>query len=247
MRDFLEYLFDRLKDKTPVTVEVDGQAYAVNYDGTLGEPVRELAPQFIKPTFKVQTLSALALAVAAGIDSFGNEVALHVVDYRTVQLVSTRADAYGHRHVFIEAKHEDECSFQFNVFMPAEKFLIDMKTSFFTNDDAVKVQRVVSSLESGQNVTTADDGLSQRLELKGGTISKAEVVLPADGVPLIPWRTFRDAAPVESKFLLRLKGQKDGVPHAALFEIDAKWKLDTVNSVAGWLRSNVSGSVPVIA
>lgn len=247
MKDVVEYLFGRLKDKTPVTVAVDGQAYAVKADGTLGAPVRELEPQFIKPTFKVQTLSALSLAVAAGIDSFGSEVALHVVDYRTVQLVSTRADAYGHRHVFVEARHEEECAFQFDTFMPAEKFLIDLKTSFFTTDDAVKVQRVVSSLESGQNVTTADDGLSQRLELKAGTVSKAEVVLPADGVPLIPWRTFRDAAPVESKFLLRLKGQKDGVPHAALFEIDAKWKLDTVKSVAAWLRANVDGKIGVIA
>jgi hypothetical protein len=60
--------------------------------------------------------------------------------------------------------------------------------------------------------------------------------LPAEGVPLIPWRTFREAAPVESRFLLRLQQVKDAPPNVALFEIDQKWKLDTVQSVAAWLR-----------
>jgi hypothetical protein len=241
------YLFDRLKADKPVTVNVGGQDYAVQANGTLGLPVRELPPQFIKPTFKVQTLSALAAAVASNVDAFGSEVVLHVVDYRTVQLVSTLADEFGHRHIFIEAKHEAECPFEFNKFIAAEKFLIDLKTSFYTNDEAVKVQKVVSSLESGQTISMADDGLSQQLEIKSGTVSKSQVVLPSDGIPLIPWRTFRDADPVASKFLLRLKQQKDDLPLVALYDIDAKWKLDTVNSVASWLRAHAGEKVKVIA
>lgn len=246
MKEFLEYLFDRLKAKMPVTVEVAGQHYAVQPNGTLGAPIRELAPQFTKPVFTVATLSALATAVTAKVDDFGVDVALHVADYRTVRLVSTKADKYGHRHVFAEAKHVDECPFEFNKYMGAEKFQIDLRTSFFLNDDAVKVLTVVSNLESGQSISVADDGLSQKLEVKLGTVSKTEIVLPSDGVPLIPWRTFRDAVPVESKFLLRLKQVKDDLPQVALFEIDQKWKLDTVNSIAHWLGKHVSG-VPVIA
>jgi hypothetical protein len=241
-----EYLFERLRDVRPVTVKVDGQDYAIR-NGAIAEPIRELAPQFIKPTFKVSTLSALAAAIAANVDEFEPEVVLHVVDYKSVQLVATRADEFGHRHVFVEAKHEAECPFEFNKFMAAEKFLIDLKTSFYTNDEAVKVQKVVSSLESGQTISMADDGLSQQLEIKAGTVSKSQVVLPSDGIPLIPWRTFRDADPVASKFLLRLKQQKDDLPLVALYDIDAKWKLDTVNSVANWLRAQVGEKVKVIA
>lgn len=247
MNDVLEYIFGRLKDKTLVTVEVNGQHYAVQSNGTLGAPVRELPPQFRPPTFRVYTLSALAAAVAAGMDGFGEDVALHVSDYKRVELVSTRADHFGHRHVFIEAVHDDECRFKFNEFISAEKFLIDLKTSFYTNDEAVKVQRVVSSLESGQSITVADDGLSQQVEIKAGTLSKQKIELPADGIPLIPWRTFRDATPVASKFLLRLRQQKDDLPLVALFDIDAKWKLDTVNSIAQWLLGSVNAKVPVIA
>ncbi|MDR3741624.1 MAG: hypothetical protein P4L40_21605 [Terracidiphilus sp.] len=246
MTEFLQYLFGRLKAERPVTVKVGAQDYAVQDDGTLGLPVRELAPQFIKPTFKVATLSALAAAVAVQVDDFGDAVALHVVDYRTVQLVSVKADEFGHRHVFAEAKHDVECPFRFNEYMAAEKFLIDLKTSFLTNDEAVKVQKVVSSLESGQTISMADDGMSQQLEIKGGTVSKSQVVLPSDGIPLIPWRTFRDADPVESKFLLRLKQVKDDLPLVALYDIDQKWKLDTVNSVARWLAAKVEG-VPILA
>lgn len=246
LKNALEYVFGRMKDTRPVTVDVDGQPYAVMTDGTLGQPVRKLAPHFVKPVFKVQTLSALAGAVAAKIDSFGEEVVLHVVDYLTVQLVSTQADEYGRRHVFLEAKHAAECLFEFNKFMSAEKFVMDLKTSFYTNDEALKVQQVVSSLESGQTISMADDGLSQQIEIKTGTTTKSQVTLPSDGIPLIPWRTFRDANPVESKFLLRLKQVKDDLPLVALYDIDQKWKLDTVNSIADWLKHNVTG-VPVIA
>lgn len=247
LKDSLAYLFDRLKDKAPVTVKVGDQDYSVAKDGTLGNPIRDLAPQFTKPTFKVQTLSALAAAVAASVDDFpAGTVALHVVDYLTVQLVSVKADDFGRRHVFIEAKHVAECPFQFNQFMAAEKFQIDIRTSFLLNDEAVKVQKVVSSLESGHTISMADDGLSQQLEIKVGTTSKAQIVLPSDGIPLIPWRTFRDANPVESKFLLRLKQVKDDLPLIALYEIDLKWKLDTVNSIAKWLGDKIN-AVPVIA
>jgi hypothetical protein len=247
MTEFLQYLFGRLKDVRLVTVKVGDQDYAVRENGTLGDPVRQLAPQFIKPTFKVATLSALAGAVTAVVDDFGQDVALHVVDYRTVQLVSIKADEFGHRHVFAEAKHDVECPLRFNEYMAAEKFLIDLKTSFYTNDEALKVQKVVSSLESGQTISMADDGMSQQVEIKAGTVSKSQVVLPADGIPLIPWRTFRDADPVESKFLLRLKQVKDDLPLVALYDIDQKWKLDTVNSVAKWLGEHILREIQVIA
>jgi hypothetical protein len=248
LKSALEYLFCRLKDTRPATVDVDGQAYRVLGDGTLGTPVRALEPQWTMPTFKVKTLTALAAAVAHEVDGFSaDNVALHVVDYLTVQLVSMEADAFGHRHVYIEAKHETECPFAFNKYMPAEDFLIALRASFLLNDEAVKVLTVASNLESGQVISVADDGLSQKLEIKAGAASKAAVTLPSEGIPLIPWRTFRDAAAVESKFLLRLKQVKDDLPMVALFEIDQKWKLDTIQSIAAWLKGAVPEKLAIVA
>lgn len=251
MKEFLQYLFGRLKDKTPVTVEVDGQHYAVKADGTLGGPVLELMPQFEPPTFAVKTLSALIGLWKQNIDCFrgddgGGSVSLHVVDYRTVELVSTQADEFGRRHVYARAKHEEEIPFVFGKYMESEKFLIDFQASFFCTDEAMKVRTVVSSVQSSTTISTADDGLSQQIEMRGGTVSNSKVVLPADGIELVPWRTFRDAAPVASKFLLRLDASKDKdkdkTPIAALFEIDQKWKLDTVNSIASYLRRHADGA-----
>jgi hypothetical protein len=247
LKNALEYLFGRLKDARPVTVDVAGQAYRVAGDGTLGAPVRALEPQWTKPIFEVSTLTGFVAAVTAQIDDFPASVAAYVSDYRTVQLVSTKADEFGKRHVYIEAQHESECPFKFNEYAAPEKFQIDFRTSFYLNDEAVKVLTVVSNLESGGSISTADDGLSQKLEIKSGTLSKTPVVLPSDGIPLIPWRTFRETDPVESKFLLRLKASAAGMPCPALFEIDQKWKLDTMQSIAAWLKANLPTGLAIIA
>ncbi|MDE2104125.1 MAG: hypothetical protein KGL39_43205 [Patescibacteria group bacterium] len=246
MVQVLQYLFDRLKAERPVTQKVGEQEYAVRSDGTLGEPVRDLAPQFVKPVFRVGTLSGLAELVKVKLDEFPSEVALHVVDHLTVQLVSTRADEFGRRHVFAEAKHVEGTPFKFNQFIEAEDFLISFRRCFLFNEDAVKVQTVCSKLESGVTVKLADDGVSQALELKAGTVSGAQITIPAEGISLIPWRTFRDAAPADSKFLLRFKTVKDSLPMIALYEIDQKWQLDTIQSIASWLVNHTK-DVPVVA
>jgi hypothetical protein len=245
IKEALEFLSKLQTPKNPATVEVNEQHYAVRADGTLGDPVRELAPRWDKPTFQVHTLSGLAELIDAKVDEFPEHVAVHVVDHLTVQLVSLSADEFGRRHVYAEAKHVEGTQFKFNQFQDAEDFLIAFRRSFLFNEEAVKVQTLCSNLESGMAVKLADDGLSQQLEVKAGTVSKAPVTLPAEGVSLIPWRTFRDAAPVDSKFLLRLKGVKEGLPLIALFEIDQKWQLDSINSIAHWFKAHAKDIVVI--
>jgi hypothetical protein len=242
LKSALEYIFSRLKDKQPVTHTVGKVEYAVKSDGTLGNPVLELAPQWDKPTFTVGTLSALRELWDGKVDGFGDEVGLHVADYLTVHLISLQADEFGRRHIYATATHRSETPFKFGVYLEAEQFLIDMRTSFLFDDEAVKLHSFCSQLESGMTVSLADDGVSQKLEVKAGTSSKSAVTIPAEGISLIPWRTFRDASPVSSKFLLRVKTVKDSLPHIALFEIDQKWKLDTINSIAEWLRKHAKGA-----
>lgn len=247
MKEVLEYLLGRLKAERPVTVEVAGQPYVVRADGTLGEPIRNLKPQFEAPTFTVSTLDGLAGLVKAQLDDFtADKVGLHVVDHRTVQLVSLKADEFGRRHVYVTAQHKQDVLFQFNKYYPStEEFLIAFRASFYFDDNAVKVQQLCSQLGSGEAVAVSDDGISQEVVVKSGTVTKASVQLPADGVPLIPWRTFREVNPVQSRFLLRMKGVKDALPHIALFEIDAKWELDTRAAITSWLQSQIPG-LPVI-
>jgi hypothetical protein len=237
MKQVLEYLFDRIRDKRPVTHNVDGQEYAVKFDGTLGEPVRELAPQWYRPTLEVNTLAGLVDAYKAQVDDFpADEVALHIVSHLEVQLVHLKADKYGHRHVWVRARHTPDTPFVFGQYQAPEAFRIAFQSSFYINEEAVKVLQLCGTVGSGEAVLVSDDGISQEVNVKSGTVTKASVTLPADGVPLIPWRTFREVHPVESKFLLRMKGVKDSLPHIALFEIDAKWKLYTVEAIRRHLQ-----------
>jgi hypothetical protein len=238
--DILEYLFKRLKAERPVTHKVGGIDYAVKQDGTLGEAVRDLAPQWTKPTLAVGSLNALVAAYNAGLDGFQQDgVALHVVDELTVDLISIAADEFGQRHVWVRAKHKAETPFAFATWYEPERFLIAFRSSFLYNDNAVKVQQVCSTVGSGDVVAVADDGVSQEITVKAGTVTRSQVSLPAEGIPLIPWRTFREAAPVESKFLLRMKGVKDALPQIALFEIDAKWRLDTIAAISRFLNEQI--------
>jgi hypothetical protein len=243
VKEVLEYLFGRVKAERPVTVHVDSQAYAVRSDGTLGDPIRELRPipTIEHPTVEVKTLSGLVAAVNAGIDKVDPAaVAFRIPDIYTVEVVSLVADEFGRRHVWARAQHKPETKFEFDKYYQSpESFLIAFRSSFDFNDEAVKVQQLCSAVGSGDAVTVTDDGISQEVRIVAGTVTKSTVQLPADGVPLIPWRTFRDATPVQSKFLLRMKGVKEGLPHIALFEIDAKWQLETVQSVANYLAKQL--------
>jgi hypothetical protein len=244
----LEYLFGRLKAERPVTVKVGEEHYAIESDGTLGDAVRALEPQWDKPTLRVSTLSGLAGAVLAGLDGLDQKkIMVTVTDVHTVVVSSIEANEFGRRHSWAIATHQPETKFEFDKYYDTpEKFIIAFRASFYFNDNAVKVQQVCSTVGAGEAVMVADDGVSQDITIKAGTVTRSTLQLPADGIPLVPWRTFRDAAPVESKFLLRMKGVKDALPHIALFEIDAKWRVDTMQSIAAYLATALPG-VTIIA
>lgn len=248
LKPVVEYLFGRVKAERPVTVKVGEQDYAVENDGTLGDPVRALAPQWDKPTLKVNTLSGLAGAVLAGLDGLDlKKIMVTVTDVYTVIVTSIEADEFGRRHNWAIATHQPETKFEFDKYYTSpEAFLIALRSSFFFNDEAVKVQQLCSAVGSGDAVAVTDDGVSQQIRITAGTVTRSTIDLPADGVPLIPWRTFRDATPVESKFLLRMKGVKDGLPQIALFEVDSKWRVNTMQSIAGYLTTALPG-VTIIA
>lgn len=243
IKEALEFLAKLQTPKNPVTVEVGSQQYAVEADGTLGEVIKPKDLSWPKPVMTVSTLSGLVTAYKAKAGKLGERVALHVVNHLRVDLVDLDEDAYGKRLVYASAIHPEDTSFKFNTYLDPEPFLISFRASFYFNAEATKVQQLCSTIGAGNAVTVADDGISQEVVVKSGTVSKAPVTLPADGVPLIPWRTFRDAAPVESRFLLRMRGVKDALPQIALFEIDARWKLDTVNSIRSYLAGELNDAI----
>jgi hypothetical protein len=248
IKDALDFLARIQTPKNPVTVTINDRPYAVKADGTIGEHIRKPDTTVIYPAVETSTLTALVGIYLANLDGLDQaKVAVHVIDYLNAAIIDLNVNEFGYRHIYARAHHSEETDFEFDTFYLPEEFLIKFRASFYFNEEAAKVQQLCSTLEAGSTVSVSDDGMSQTVVITSGAINKTPVTLPAEGVPLIPWRTFRDAAPVESKFLLRMKTFKDGSPKIALFEIDEKWKLDVVGAIRDYLKTHLPEGAIIFA
>lgn len=245
--DLLNRVVQLVTPKNPITTEVNGNQYRVNYDGTLGIVIK---PEDLRPAKAImytQTLTGLIDAFKADYDKLSAaRVAVFISAYNEVQVFSLDTDEFGKSRVFLYTKHKDETKFQFDEYYEPEDFILAFRSSFYLTEQAINVQKLASSVTSGQSVAVADDGISQAVTIKVGEVTKAPITLPAEGVPLVPWRTFREVPPVESKFLLRMKAEKDSLPEIALFEIDAKWQVDTIGAVRKYLTEQLPTGTVII-
>lgn len=220
----------------PVTTEKIGDLLYKVVPGEHGPMLGGVIEPPASPTLGLRTLTGFVDAVHAGIDEFGSDAAVCVEDHRTVALLSMRADVYGRREAWLRATCKEENPFKFGEHQTPEQFIIALQSSFLPTENILKLQKLCSSLSTENSVQTADDGLAQVITVKQGTVTRTHVELPPR-IPLVPWRSFREAAPAETEFLLRLKGKPGEVPAVALLEIDGgKWKLDTMLSIAKYLR-----------
>ena len=231
----LEFLTN-LRDQRPITATVGGVNYRVSADRTLGEPIAPPA----KPTLKLVTLTGFVDAYKAAIDSFPSKVAVRVRDHLSVDLVSLEADPVGGRHVWLTATCPEVNPFPFDTYQVPEMFLINLQSGFLPTDNVVALQVLASTLTNeGASIGTQDDGLSQTVTTKQGSVARAEVKLPPR-IQLLAYRTFREIDPIASEFMLRLKGQAGQLPNIALLQIDGgRWKLSTMQVVALWLRKQL--------
>ena len=239
IKEALEFLAKIQTPRQPVAHNIDGQPYRVNADGTLGIAITEVDPRLPRTSLHVQTLSGIVRAVTAKIDELQDRTALFIEDPYTVHLLDLDADDFGKRHIYATAKHVEEKPFQFDTYLDPEPFLLAFRARFLWNDNAVTIQQLCSTIGAATGVAVSDDGISQEVTVKSGTITKSAVTLPPDGISLIPVRTFRDANPVEAKFLLRMKGVKDSLPKIALFEIDPMWKVYAMSSIRKYLEGEL--------
>lgn len=254
----LEFL-KNLKDDRPIVEVVGDATFAVKADRTLGDVVRPPAP-IAKPTLILATLTGLVDAFNANVDGFSNyvantdpkiatapvPVAVHVEGYDSVALVSLAADEFGRRHVWLRAKSAETNPFQFGVYYSnPEDFLIAIQASFVPTDNLNTLLRVCSNLTAGSSVSVADDGFSQKVTLQDGGVTRQGVEIPPR-VSLAPYRTFREVSPIESDFLIRMRGKKDALPEIALFPVDCgRWKHDTALAVKAWMQAALPAAVVI--
>jgi hypothetical protein len=214
-----------------------------NFGRTLGELLTPPRPAKLN----VSTLTGFLDAIAAETIGYGPTV-IHVEDYLTVSVKSTACDVYGVRDTLLTAKHTPIDAFRFDEYYndPA-RFIIGLQVAFLQTDELLKLIRIASNLKAGNTVQVEDDGFSQTVTLKAGEVSTAEVKVPPR-IKLIPIRTFPEAAPAETEFLIRFKQTPDQTPAIALFNVDGtKWQSDTMLSIKAYLAKNLPEGTPILA
>lgn len=211
----------------------------------LGEVIQPPRPAALE----VSTLTGFVDAIRAGVAGSLDRRVIHVEDYLKVTAKNAYPDIHGFRDTVLRATHKPLGVFNFgDYYSDPEKFIIALQAGFYMNDDAVYVQRVASGLAAVHGaVGTQDDGFSQQITVKRGEVRTSEVQVKPR-IKLIPRRTFDEAAPVESEFLLRLKQAADGMPSIAIFSVDGtKWQGECMQSIKDWLGKNLPAGVSIIA
>lgn len=231
----------------------DGHEHTYEYrieptkDGPhLGEAIAPFRPAKLQ----VSTLTGFVDAIAAGIAGAGGPGGrvVHVEDYLTVTLKSALCDFHGVRDTFLTAKYAPPGDFKFSEYQSGEQFLIGLSTCFLRidGDDTDYVTKVTSNMKGGDTVHSTDDGVNQTVALKTGQIETVEVTVK-NRVKLTPIRTFYEAAPVETEFLLRLKAT-GGLPLVALFPLGGtRWQGESMLSIKKYLGDNLPTGTAILA
>jgi hypothetical protein len=243
-------ILDNLKNlfNHPPLVEVIGdRSYQVN-PGPHGYSLGSLIVPPSKPTLQLISLTGFRDAIVAGIDDFGGDkTAVQVIDHETVALVSLDGDENGQRHEYLRTRNTERNPFPFDQYQVPEQFLLSLQMGFLPTQEVIDLQKFASALSNESSISTQDDGYTQAVVVKQGSVTRSEIPLPKR-IKLMPYRTFREIDPVESEFIVRLKGEPGKLPTIALLGVDAgRWKHDTALLVKYWMVANLPKDTVVIA
>ncbi len=222
-------------------LDIDGKKFTTR---NVFPPPRE---EFKQPVeIRVATLTGFT----AYVKKFISQGAfVHVVNHSLVGFVG---DLYGEckqRDAFCCAAFEDLFgkSFSFGQYHDHESFIVCLQSLFVPTPERADVLKVIGTIKDEQVRQFSDDGVSQSVAAKAGSVLVTEVAVP-NPVMLRPWRTFREIEQPESAFVLRVRqGKEGGKPTCALFEADGgRWKLEAVEGIKKFLEAQQL-AIPIIA
>jgi hypothetical protein len=166
-----------------------------------------------------------------------------------VSFVSMVQEPWLDRDRFARAVPPSEYKHPWGQYLDQEHFLIWLQSNFVPSDDSAALLRLVGNLRSERVATLVDDGTTQVASVKAG-ITKVNEIEVKNPVTLRPFRTFAEVEQPQSKFIVRLRDAKEGMPPGvALFEVaDYSWKLKAMLSIKQYLAAKLEGSeLPIFA
>lgn len=210
------------------TYEIEGRTYSDKALCLIEEP-------YNKPcTLELNSLDSLCQMVKKEAKVFagsGDGMLIVDVDQHNRVFVFTSYDNKWRRKQPYSCA-ADVPSITIGKYMSQQQAIIELRSLFIPNEDSRYLLNLLSRISSDSNVSSVDNGVTQRVEAKRG-ISLMENVEIKPRVSLRPFRTFLEVDQPESEFLLRL----DDNGNVGLFPADGGvWKLEAKRNTADYIR-----------
>ena len=191
-------------------------------------------------SIEMNTLSSLIDYIKSGVDTFADEMIIHVQSPTLVSMYSA-LDAEREREYVVEVKANVPV-FNFNQFQDHESFCIGVQSKCIDDPktDKALLLKFAGTVEAGSVSEYGDDGVSQKATVKTGIASKGEALVPSPAI-LKPFRTFVEVEQPVSSFIFRMKEDKySKAIQCALFEADGgAWKLEAMQAIKAYLDSEL--------
>lgn len=228
LKEFIEKILEISK---PETYIVNGETYSV-------DKLNRIAPHVNRPdTFRVGGLDSIVKLVRSEYNCLPvKKLMIRVCSPKSVAVSTTYRDDLSRDTLYIA-----ECDvpgFE-DGYRDRERALIQLRSLFAPTEDLNYLLALLSRVSKESNVTTTDNGVTQKVEARAG-VALLDTVEIKPRVSLQPFRTFLEVAQPESEFLFRL----DENGRVGLWEADGGvWKLEAKRNIADWLKTELKDLV----
>lgn len=209
--------------KDPKTFEINGDTYC---DSTLVRVV----PHVDSPwALEVTGLDSICKLIREEMEKVESTIMVQVKDYNLVECFTTYRDNFARFDLY--RCRADVPGFR-SGWREREEALIQLRSLFIPNEGTEYLLNLLSRISEDSNVTSSDNGVTQRVEARQG-IALNSMVEVKPRVSLQPFRTFLEVAQPESEFLLRVDKDR-GI---GFFEADGGvWKLEAKRNVVAYFN-----------
>ena len=164
---------------------------------------------------------------------------VQIVSPTQVRLVSS-LDIDRKREVIVDVNAEIP-KFPFERFISNEAMIISMQAMFVDDPetDRALVLQFAGTVTAGSIKEYGDDGVTQKATVKSGIASKMEAIVPSP-CTLRPYRTFQAVEQPASRFIFRMREDKENEVTSALFEADGgAWKNEAEANIREYLEDEL--------
>jgi hypothetical protein len=198
------------------------------------------------------TISALTVTTLTALCEYVNKCSagetvkigfVHVEGVTSVEAVVNADPKFRHRQRPIQAKAIID-QFNYGQWISLQTFIPSVQSMFTDEGDRAELLKYTGNVTAESSVNVADDGITQRTQVRKGIAKLQEVSLPQT-VTLHPFETFPEIDQPARKFVFRIQKTETDFLCKLLPADGETWKIPVKEQIALFILNRV-GTVPVI-